>query len=78
MKNVLLLVLWTLIAIAAAVYGQPLITLAIGVCAATERYAQWRLRRTTKSATGESSISQAFAASEDGPESRRHDWMKLA
>ena len=67
MKNLFFATLWIAVAVVAFVLGQPLITGAIGLGATIEGYAQWRLRRTTKSvSTGESSISRAFAASQDG------------
>lgn len=76
MKNVFFATLWLTIAIVCYVFGQPLITLAIGICAATEIYAQCRLRQPKGQHPGASMVARSLAA-EGGHPSRRHHWMAL-
>ncbi|MEK7644915.1 MAG: hypothetical protein AAB391_01130 [Patescibacteria group bacterium] len=75
MKNLLFATLWLTVAVVSYVLGQPMITLAIAILAATEIWAQFRTRRGTSSAPRQSTISQALATGTTG--SHRHDWFAL-
>ncbi len=81
MKNALWFSLWLAVAVFAYFVGQPLVTFVIAILAATEIYAQFKLRPSASTGNANngsssgSSISKALASNGHG--SRRHDWMLL-